>query len=53
MSSVNYTRYCQACSSHVPLLVVVVIPYVPPDSLRGDWRIPHGIMSLPLMCFVI
>lgn len=52
MSLVNYTRCSQACSSHATLLVVVVVPYVNPESLR-EWRIPHGIMSLPLIWFVI
>ena len=53
MSLVNYTRCFQACSSHATLVVMVVVLYVNPESLRGEWRIPYGIMSLPLMCFVI
>ena len=53
MSLVNYTRCSQACSSHATLLLLVVDQYVNPESLRGEWRIPHGIMSLPLIWFVI
>lgn len=53
MSLVNYTRCPQACSSHATLLVVVVVPYVNPESLRGEWENSTWYYEFALIWFVI